>query len=87
MTEGDRLPRSCAGLSLANLGDVSNDDDVYTCEEGGGTFTKGWLDSEAMKRPWETQGVRCGAPGTALVCDNCYRAMIERMQNRRGRDN
>jgi ribosomal protein L37AE/L43A len=63
-------------------------DDVFTCEQCGRTFTKGWSDDEADAEALRTQGVRRGAPGTALVCDDCYRKRLKRMMKKgRGREN
>ena len=75
------------GPYLALAGDVPTDD-VYTCEECSGTFTKGWSDDEADAEAAANPGSTPRCARTALVCDECYRKLLMRMiKERTGRPN
>ena len=54
------------------------DNDKYECGNCYGTFTKAWSDEEAVAEyeenfPLESQT----NPELMLVCDDCYKAMID----------
>ncbi len=51
----------------------------YVCQECGETFDEGWSDDEAQAESVRTFGVRGDAPGMVIVCDDCYRAIMARM--------
>lgn len=55
--------------------------DSFTCANCGGTFEKTWSDEEAAA---EAAGLlpaeQFEASGTAMVCDDCFKAIIGRVQ-------
>ncbi len=48
----------------------------YTCSECGGTFYTGRTDEEAQAEAVRNFGVRGDHPGMAIVCDDCYKAIM-----------
>ena len=53
---------------------------TFICARCGGTFTKGWADDEADAEARQNLQKPLGAPGTAVVCDPCYRAILHQAQ-------
>ena len=49
---------------------------TYTCEDCGGTFESERSDEEAQQEAVEIWGVRGDDPGMALVCDDCFNAIM-----------
>ena len=55
-------------------------DDVYTCAECGGVYTKETTDEEANAEAEAIFGVKGASHSSdmAIICDDCYNAMAKR---------
>lgn len=51
-------------------------EDIYTCGNCGGTFEKAWSDDESDAEARQMFG-EIPAEEKAVVCDDCYRAMMQ----------
>ncbi len=49
---------------------------TYTCSECGGTFECGRPDEEAHAEALRNFGKRGDHPSMAIVCDDCYKAIM-----------
>lgn len=56
---------------------------TYRCENCGGEFESGWSDDEAQAESVENFGQRGDDPGMAIVCDDCFRDVMERIGAKR----
>ncbi len=56
---------------------------TFTCAECGGTFEQGRPDEEAHAEAVRDFGRRGDAPGMAIVCDDCYDAIMARVRRER----
>jgi hypothetical protein len=52
--------------------------EVYTCEECGGQFEKGWDDTEAHQERVANGFAAIPNEQMATVCDDCYKAIVAR---------
>ena len=57
------------------MGSVSGTGESYTCENCGGTFTKGWSDEQAQAES-ESLYPAQDLEETGIVCDNCFRKIM-----------
>jgi hypothetical protein len=53
---------------------------TYTCDDCGGTFEEGWSDEEAHAEAVQNFGTLADGPAMAVVCDDCYRDIMERIR-------
>lgn len=58
---------------------------LYTCEECGGVFdmvdNEEWSDERAHEEALQQFGKDGHDPTMAIVCDDCYRRIMERARN------
>jgi hypothetical protein len=59
------------------------DPSTFICEECGGTFDRDPDDEAVHAEAIRNFGVRGDAPGMAIVCDGCYRAIMARLREER----
>lgn len=63
------------------MSEADSNGKTYVCEDCGGTFEYGWSDEEAHEEAVENFGRDGHAPDMALVCDDCYNAIIKALSN------
>ena len=55
-------------------------DAVFTCAQCGRTFQRGRPDEEAQAEAVRNFGTRGDAPGMTVVCDDCFREIMQRIK-------